>query len=215
MNLSDRKKILKKIDIYPVITTEFCGGRLATDVLKEVLDGGAKIVQLREKEILDKDYYKLASDFRSLTTQYKALLIINDRIDIAMDIGADGVHLGQNDLSIDTARSITSDILIGASTHNLEQALEAEKNGADYINYGPIFKTRTKASVKPVGLKEIKVLSKKIKIPFTVMGGIKLDNVNLVLKAGARKIAVITALTRSKDIKADTIAFINKIKKYK
>lgn len=215
MNLSDRKKLFKKVDIYPVITTEFCAGRLATDILKEVLEGGAKVVQLREKEILDKDYYKLASDFRSITNQYKALLIINDRIDIAKDIGADGVHLGQNDLSIDTARSISSDLLIGASTHSLEQALEAESNGADYVNFGPIFKTRTKSSVRPIGFKDIKILKKKLKIPFTVMGGIKLDNANLVLKAGARKLAVVTALTKTKDVKAETKAFIDKIRRFK
>ena len=135
-------------------------------------------------------------------------MIINDYLDIALEIKADGVHLGQEDLPVETARKLAPKMIIGVSTHNLDEALAAERGGATYINIGPIFKTQTKA-MQPIGIEAIKTITPKIRIPFTVMGGINLDNINQVLKAGATKIAVVSAITASLDPRLTTKRLID------
>ena len=199
MDRAERQRLFKKVDIYPVIGT--------APVLEAVIAGGAKIVQLREKNYADRDFFNLARQFREITERHRVLLIINDRIDIALGVGADGVHLGQKDLPAESARRLAPDLLIGVSTHNLEEALAAEKAGAAYINIGPIFSTPTKTA-KPLGVKAIREIAPKINLPFTVMGGIKHENVAAVLEAGARRIAVVTALTQAEDIEKATREFI-------
>ncbi len=211
MNLKERKEKFDKIDIYPVTCSALSGDRSAVEFLHGVMAGGAKIIQLREKELADGEFYELASEFRKITHLKDVLFIINDRVDIALAVGADGVHLGQNDMPLTAARKIAPDILIGISTHNLDEALAAQNSGADYINIGPIFETTTKDS-KPVGIEAIKIISREITIPFTVMGGIKLQNVDELLAVGARKIAVVTAITRDDDIIGTTMLFIRKIR---
>ncbi len=202
VNRSERKELFEKIDIYPVF------GEL--EVLAAVIAGGARIVQLRAKKYSDRDFFNQAKKFRKITAEHGVLLIINDRIDVALATEADGVHLGQTDLPVETARRLAPELLIGVSTHDLAEALAAEKAGADYINIGPIFSTQTKEA-KPIGVEAIRQIAPKINIPFTVMGGIKLENVDSVLAVGARRVAVVTALTLAKDIAKSTREFVLKI----
>ncbi len=184
--------------IYPVITEKFCKNKDWLKTLKAVLEGGAKIVQLREKEKSKKEILKMAEKYRALARGYKAVLIINDHIDIAMAAGADGVHLGQDDMPCIYARKIAPSMIIGVSTHNRKEALKAQKDGADYVNIGPVFPTKTKNNVyKPLGIKGIKRVSKGLKIPFTVMGGINRKNIGEASAAGAKRAALVTGITRA------------------
>jgi thiamine-phosphate pyrophosphorylase len=201
MNRKERLVKLKTIDIYPVTCQELSEGRTNLEVLAAVLAGGAKIIQLREKHWDKKDLYELAVEFRKRTRRQHALLIINDHLDVALAVGADGVHLGQEDLPIRAARKIVPELIIGASSHNLSEALKAEEDGADYVNIGPIFPTKTKANtVSFLGPEAIGEIGLQLTVPFTTMGGINRDNIDLVLKAGARYVAMITGITRAADI---------------
>jgi len=191
--------------IYPVIDS--------VEALLAVIAGGAKIVQLRNKKLSKKDFYALALEFRKKTLENEVILIINDHMDIALAVKADGVHLGQEDLPLQVARRLAPEMIIGVSTHNLDEALVAEQSGATYINIGPIFKTQTK-DMQPIGIEAIKQIAPKIKIPFTVMGGITLDNIDQVLKAGARRIAVVTAITRAENMEKATKELIGKINEF-
>jgi thiamine-phosphate pyrophosphorylase len=201
MNRNESLVKLKDIDIYPVTCQELSEGRTNVEVLAAVLAGGAKIIQLREKHWDKKDLYELAIEFRKLTLSHDALLIINDHVDVALAAGADGVHLGQEDLPIRGARNIAPNLIIGASSHNLMEALKAEQDGADYVNIGPIFPTKTKENTVPfLGPGAISEIGPQLTVPFTTMGGIHPDNIDRVLEAGARRVAMITGITRAKDI---------------
>jgi thiamine-phosphate pyrophosphorylase len=198
-----RRQMFQQVDVYPVTCEELSEGRSNLEVLEAVIQGGARIIQLREKEYPKKDLYHLAVKFREMTGKAGVLLIINDHVDIALGVEADGVHLGQEDLPLTVARQLAPELLIGASTHSLEQALQAQKDGADYINIGPIFSTKTKEGVgRSLGPEVISEISPQIKVPFTVMGGINELNMDQVLSKGARRVAMVTAITRATDIAA-------------
>jgi thiamine-phosphate pyrophosphorylase len=201
MNLKKRIDKFDAIDIYPVISSEFCLGRDSIDMLKKIADGGAGIVQLREKNISKCDIAKLAEKFRTITSEYNMLLIINDHPDIAQQVNADGVHLGQEDLSVDNAKQYDEQLIVGISCHSIGEALEAEQNGADYINIGPIYATGTKSlSMQPLGPEAISDIAPRIGIPFTIMGGIKAGNIPELLAAGASKIAMVTEITEAENV---------------
>ncbi len=201
MNLNSRIEKFKNIDIYPVISSEFCLNRDPVDVLKKIADGGAKIIQLREKHIPKIEIAKLAEKFRCITQQYNMLLIINDHIDIALQIDADGVHLGQDDMHPIEAKKLAPDLIIGVSTHSEAEALEALKNRADNINIGPIFATGTKSlPMAPLGLAAITEIAPLVDIPFTIMGGIKAHHIPELVSLGATRIAMVTAITEADDI---------------
>ena len=203
MTRQARREMFQQVDVYPVTCEELSGGRSNLEVLEAVIRGGAKIIQLREKEYQKKDLYHLALKFREVTAKAEVLLIINDHVDVALGVEADGVHLGQEDLPVQVARKLAPELLIGASTHSLEQALQAEKDGADYINIGPIFATQTKEGVgRSLGPKAITEIGPQILVPFTVMGGINEENIDKVLAAGARRVAMVTAITKAEDIVA-------------
>jgi thiamine-phosphate pyrophosphorylase len=203
MDHAARMERFNKTDLYVVITESFCSGRKAVDVLDEVLAAGVGMVQLRGKDCDDRQLFEAAQAFREQTTAASALLIIDDRIDIALASNADGVHLGQNDLPIDVARKLAPDLIIGASTHNIEEALAAQNAGASYVNIGPIFPTQTKSvATGVVGLEMIDVIAPHVTIPFTCMGGIKIDNIGEVIKRGAEHAAVVTAVTAATDVRA-------------
>nr|HID57834.1 thiamine phosphate synthase [Desulfobacterales bacterium] len=201
MNRKERLARLKQIDIYPVTCERLSEGRTNLEVLDAVLAGGAKIIQLREKDWGKKDLYELAIEFRKRTLRHNALLIINDHVDVALAAGADGVHLGQEDLPITVARKIGPDLILGASSHSLQEALQAEEDGADYVNIGPIFPTKTKNKVSRfLGPNAIREIGPRLRVPFTTMGGINQHNIHLVLEAGARRIAMVTGITQAPDI---------------
>jgi thiamine-phosphate pyrophosphorylase len=156
-------------------------------------------VQLREKDLNSRLLFELAVEFRRQTQAAGALLIINDRLDIALAAGADGVHLGQDDLPVSAARRLGPELVIGASTHSLEEALAAQEAGASYVNIGPIFATPTKEEATPLGPEMIDRVVPQLRIPWTTMGGIKETNINQVVSRGARHPAVITAVTAAPD----------------
>ena len=186
-------------DLYVVITEALCAGRTALEILGMTLAAGVRLIQLREKDLNSRLLYELALEFRRQTQAEEALLIINDRLDIALATGADGVHLGQDDLPLSVARRLGPDLLIGASTHSLEEALAAQEAGASYVNIGPIFATPTKEAATPLGPEMIDRIVPQLRIPWTTMGGIKKTNINQVISRGARHPAVITAVTAAPD----------------
>ena len=151
MNHGQRLAAFAQADLYVVITEAFCAGRSALEVLAKTLAAGVRIVQLREKDLEARSLAWQAVEFRRLTREAGALFIVNDRLDIALAVEADGVHLGQEDLPVSMARRIAPELIIGASTHSLEEALEAQETGASYVNIGPIFPTQTKSVVPSRG----------------------------------------------------------------
>ncbi|HNR32614.1 MAG TPA: thiamine phosphate synthase [Candidatus Hydrogenedentes bacterium] len=203
MDLATRMERFRDSDLYVVITEAFCGGRPGLEVLEACLEAGVRVVQFREKDLDDSERYQQGLAFRARTREADALLIVDDRLDLALAVGADGVHLGRLDLPIEAARRIAPTLVIGASTHNLGEALVAQDAGASYINIGPIFPTRTKAvPTGAVAPEMIEVIAPFLRVPFTCMGGITADNVHEVLQRGARHVAVVTAVTAAPDIRA-------------
>ena len=202
MNLARRLAAFEQADLYVVITEAFCAGRTALAVLDQVLAAGVGIVQLREKDLADSVLYQLAQEFRRRTEAAGSLLIIDDRVDIALAAGADGVHLGQTDLPVAAARRIAPDLIVGASSHGLEEALAAQEAGAGYVNIGPIFPTATKPAAIPLGVEVITRLTPHLKIPWSTMGGINQGNVAQVVARGARHPAVMSAVTAAADVMA-------------
>ena len=187
--------------IYGITAEEYSLGRSNFEVVKAMIEGGIKIIQYREKEnkTLRKQFEECLK-IRELTRKNNVLFIVNDHIDIAQMVGADGIHLGQDDISIKEARKIFKGI-IGLSTHSTEQARKAVEDGSDYIGVGPIYHTKTKKNVCPaVGLEYLKYVAGNIKIPFVAIGGIKEHNIKEVISLGAKTIAVVTEITGSKDI---------------
>jgi thiamine-phosphate pyrophosphorylase len=203
MTLAERLARFEDTDLYVVITEQFCAGRSSLEVLDAVLDAGVKLVQFREKDLPGRELYERARQFRDRTQEAGALLIVDDRVDIALAVDADGVHLGEFDLPIEEARRVAPELIIGASSHNLEEALAAQHAGAGYVNIGPIFATQTKSvSTGVVGPEMIERIAPHLTIPWTTMGGIKRHNIDQVLQRGAKRIAVVTAVTEADDVRA-------------
>ena len=201
MDREKRRSLFETVDIYPVTCERLSCGRSDLEVLAGLIEGGARIVQLREKNLCERDFFRLAEIFRERTAKAGMLFIVNDRVDVAIAVGADGVHLGQDDFPVPAARKIAPDLIIGTSSHSLEEALRAQEEGADYVNIGPIFPTGTKEGVdRFLGPGAIAQIASNLRIPFTVMGGIKESNVSQVLRMGAKKVAVVTAITGAPNI---------------
>jgi len=165
-------------------------------MVKAALEAGIKFFQLREKEGSRHLIYEEALRLRELTRTFSASLIINDYADIALAVDADGVHLGQDDMPLKEARKIMGKKIIGISTHNLEQAKEAENSGADYIGFGPVFHTLTKDAGSPRGIDNLRIIKENISIPVIAIGGITHHNIKSVINAGADTVAVATAVCR-------------------
>jgi len=213
MNREARRAMFREVDIYPVTCERLSAGRTDIEVLEAAIRGGARIIQLREKEYSSKDLYHLALKFREMTARAGVLFIMNDHVDIALAVEADGVHLGREDLPLPAARKLAPQLLLGASTHSLDEALEAQRQGADYINIGPIFPTKTKEGIEQfLGPEAIEYIASKIDVPFTVMGGINTSNIDHVLARGARRVAMVSAITRAPDIAAAVKALKAKIR---
>ncbi|HRK34102.1 MAG TPA: thiamine phosphate synthase [Candidatus Hydrogenedentes bacterium] len=201
MSHAERMAKFANADLYVVITESFCDGRSALAVLDAVLAAGVSLVQFREKNLEAGELYRRALAFRERTSSAGALLIVDDRLDIALAVGADGVHLGQSDLPINVARRMAPELVIGSSTHDLAEAMASQNAGASYVNIGPIFATQTKSvPTGVVGPQMIDAIRPHLRIPFTTMGGIKLDNIAEVLSRETRHVAVVTAVTAAPDI---------------
>jgi thiamine-phosphate pyrophosphorylase len=204
-------------DLYPVTCQKLSRGRSNLDVLDALIKGGARVVQLREKDLSKRELFELAKAFRERTSDAGMTLIINDHIDVCRAVHADGVHLGQDDFPVREARELLGPLaVIGVSTHSVEQALKAVEEGADYINVGPIFATQTKEhSGPPAGIELFRHVRKLANIPITVMGGINMNNVDQLLEAGADRIAVVSAVVGAEDIAGTVREFRRRIARAK
>src|SRR5262249_4648990 len=187
--------------LYAILDPEQTKGCATETVLPGLLEGGIRLIQLRAKAMTPVDFLRLACTTRTLTRSYDCRLIVNDRADIALACEADGVHLGQEDLPLHAARKMMGDRIIGISTHSTEQAKEAEDGGADYIGFGPMFGTTTKATgYSARGLTMLGQVRDPGRVPIVAIGGITETNVSEVWRAGADSAAIISDLLGATDI---------------
>lgn len=189
--------------LYAILDLEQTQGRSAEPVLRELLSGGAKIIQLRAKKISARSFLELARNVRDLTRAHGCRLIINDRVDVALACDADGVHLGQEDLPLHAARQLLPAKIIGISTHDLEQAKQAQDGGADYIGFGPMYGTATKQTgYSARGVAMLREIRNVVRIPIVAIGGISEGNVSEIWNAGADSAAIISDILAAEDITA-------------
>ena len=188
--------------LYAITAEEYSLGRSNSEVVRDMLVGGVKILQYRQKEKSGREKYLECVEIRSMTEKAAAIFIVNDDVDIALAVKADGVHLGQNDMPIEAARELVKEeMIIGLSTHSPRQAQDAIMRGADYIAIGPIFPTQTKKDACPaVGLEYLDYAVKNVTIPFVAIGGIKLHNMQEVVAHGASCVAMVTEIVSAPDI---------------
>lgn len=213
------RQFIEEVTLYPVSCERMAAGRTDREWLDGVLAGGARIVQLRDKESSDRELLAKARYFRDKTREAGALFLMNDRLDIALLADADGMHVGQNDLPPEEIRKLAPDFLIGLSCNTLEQAKklgDAVKNGncpVSYFNVGPLYTTATKQGLKEfIGIQAIdRFTSACPLLPFTVMGGIKVNHIEELCAAGVKRIAVVTALSQAPDIAGETAMWINQM----
>lgn len=202
------KEKLNDIDLY-FITDSRLTGRTVLEDVGSAIRAGVKIIQYREKDLTTREMIDEAVKISQLCRENDVLFIINDRVDIALAVDADGVHLGNEDMPYEAARIILGNTkIIGLTVHDVGEAIEAERIGADYIGISPIFETTTKPDAgTPAGIDLIKYIKKAVKIPFVAIGGINQENVKSVLEAGARSIAVISAIVTKDDVEKECKKF--------
>lgn len=182
------------------------------NAVASALSGGTQIIQLREKTATAKDFINIALKVKELCAHFNALFIINDRVDIAQIVGVDGIHLGQDDIDIHSARKLLgNEVIIGISTHAPEQAQKAINDGADYIGVGPVFETPTKPGKKSVGLEYVNWASKNVTIPWYAIGGINAENLSEVLANGATRVAVVRAIINDDSPETQSKVFASKL----
>lgn len=200
--------------LYAIIDTQFLKGRSHAEVAARVVEGGARIIQLRDKALHKREMLILAKQLKSLCVQHDALFIINDYLDVALATDADGLHLGQEDLPVKVARKLLPiDKIIGCSVATVEQAITAESEGADYIAIGAIYHTLSKEGVEVVGLETVRALKKEVSLPLVAIGGITQDNAAEVLSAGADSVAVISAILEAESPEAATRQMIAQLER--
>jgi len=211
LSLSECKKseeILKENDLY-VITDQKDN---LLEIIEEILIAGVRIIQHRFKTGTDKDHLKEAIQIKNLCERYNSLFIINDRIDIALASNADGIHLGQDDLDLKTARKLVGHSkIIGVSANNEIDISNALKDGCDYIGIGPVFETATKKDKKPIGIEKIKTLTKDLNIPWFAIGGINSNNISYLKSNGIKKVALVSQLMNSEDPREDAIMILKEL----
>ncbi|MDH7601268.1 MAG: thiamine phosphate synthase [Armatimonadota bacterium] len=188
--------------LYVITDEELRPGRSHVDIASAAIEGGARIIQLRDKKASDREFYLIACRLREMTRRAGALFFVNDRVDVAAAVEADGVNVGQTDLPVDVVRKLLGgSAVIGVSVDSLEQALEAQKAGADYVGFGPVFPTTTKVDAgEAVGLSELVRVCEVVEIPVVAIGGISAENISSVAAAGAECAAVVSAVVCADDM---------------
>ncbi len=193
-NLSDCR-------LYGILDLSYVDESDAATVIEAMIRGGVDLVQLRGKERAIDDLVDLAAELHELTARSSTPLIVNDHAEIARDVAVEGVHVGQEDDSIEVVRQKAGrELLVGKSTHSLEQALVAQCEGADYIGFGPIFATPTKPDYAPIGLSDIKRVHAEVSLPIFCIGGINIDNLQSAIDAGAKRVVMVSALLKAHSI---------------
>jgi thiamine-phosphate pyrophosphorylase len=191
-------------DLYVITDESIAGGLSHSEIAQRAIAGGADVIQLRDKTCGCLELRKVARALRSITNKTETIFIVNDCLDVAIACSADGVHLGQDDIHVDVARQIAPPgFIIGVSVGSVDEALKAEREGADYIAISPLFSTSSKNNAGPGhGLDRLREIRRNVTIPIIAIGGIKPGNVREVIAAGADGVAVISAVVGSKDISA-------------
>ena len=188
------------LGLYGITAENFANGRSNLECVKEMIKSGIKIIQYREKYKSLKEKAKEAKEIAKICKDNGIIFIVNDHVDIALLVEADGVHVGQDDMDIKDVRKIVgNDMIIGVSTHAPDEALKAQNEGADYIGVGPIFKTTTKKR-EPVGLEYLEFVVKNINIPYVAIGGIKKYNFDKIVQTGAKRICLVSEIVGAKNI---------------
>ena len=191
--------------LYAVTDRTWVKDTTLMDQVKEALEGGITFLQLREKHLSKEEFIKEAREMKELSKEYKVPFVINDNIEVALAVDADGVHIGQNDMSVEEARKLLGeDKIIGVSAHNVEEAIKAQKGGADYLGVGAVCATSTKKDANVVSKEEIKKICHTVEIPVVAIGGIKKENIKTLEGTDVDVVAVVSAIFAAKDIKKDT-----------
>jgi thiamine-phosphate pyrophosphorylase len=194
---------LSRCRLYAILDLGYVELASAFGTAEALVRGGIDLIQLRAKNFSAREIEKFAMELHAATTRHGVPLVINDHPEIARTVGAEGVHLGQDDMPIADARKIVgADCAVGKSTHSLDQAIRAFYEGADYIGFGPLFATPTKPDYPPIGLGEIGRVHEAVRIPIFCIGGIKLDNLPEVIEAGAQRVVIVSGLLQATDIAA-------------
>lgn len=199
--ISRRDKIERMAGLYVILDRQFLAGRDELDIASQIIHGGARVIQLRDKQSKRGELLLVAQKLKELCSQSGVLFIINDYLDLAMAVDADGLHVGQEDLPLPVIRrELLIDKIVGCSVTTLSQAVRAQDEGADYIAVGSIFPTTTKKGATVVGVDILKELKRIVSIPIVAIGGINQNNIGEVVAAGADAIAVISAILGEKDV---------------
>jgi len=197
-----RDKIEGMAGLYVILDRQFLVGRDELDITRQIIEGGARVIQLRDKQSKKGELLLVAQKLRDLCSQADVLFIINDYLDLAMAVDADGLHIGQEDLPLPVVRrELPIDKIVGCSVTTLSQATKAQAEGADYIAVGSIFPTTTKKEATVVGVDILKELERTVSTPLVAIGGINQNNVDEVVAAGADAVAVISAVLSEKDVR--------------
>lgn len=213
MKLS-KKELRKALMIYAVTDRHWTGEKSLYQQTEEALQAGVSFVQIREKDLNEADFEREARQLQSLCSKYKVPLLVNDSVEIAMRINADGVHVGQSDMNAKDVRAlIGSDKILGVSAQTVEEALLAEKQGADYLGVGAVFPTGSKDDAIEVSKQTLNAICKAVSIPVVAIGGISKANVSQLKATGISGVAVISAIYAQNDIKSATQSLISEVKK--
>jgi thiamine-phosphate pyrophosphorylase len=191
---------LSRSRLYAILDLGYVERQRAKEMAEALIAGGVDLLQLRAKDYSAAEIEKLGEELRAVTASAGLPLVINDHVEVARNLGAEAVHLGQDDMSIAEARKIVgADCAVGKSTHSFDQAIRAFYEGADYIGFGPLFATPTKPDYPPIGLNEIGKVHDAVRIPIFCIGGIKLDNLPKVIEAGAQRVVIVSGLLQATD----------------
>ena len=192
---------LSECRLYGIIDLGYVERRDAARIVEQMVEGGVDLIQLRGKNKSIRELVELSAELHELTATSSTPLIVNDHAEIARRVPVDGVHVGQDDDAIQLARQkVGREILVGKSTHSLEQARAAQEEDADYIGFGPIFATPTKPDYTPIGLEDIRRVHEEVSLPIFCIGGINIDNLQSVIDAGAKRVVMVSALLKAHSI---------------
>lgn len=200
-----KEQLREQMLLYAVTGRHWLNGQTLYEQVEEALKGGATFIQLREKDLTEEEFLEEAKKIQQLCKKYRVPFIINDNVKLAKEIDADGVHVGQSDMeTLDVRAQLGEDKIIGVSARTVEQALLAEKHGADYLGVGAVFQTGTKTDAREVEHSVLKEICTKVDIPVVAIGGITQDNVKELSGSGINGVAVISAIFAQKDIETAT-----------
>ena len=209
------KKSQIDLSLY-LVTEESISVEELTKIIAQSVSGGVSIVQLREKNNSSLSFYKKASALKQLLNELSIPLIINDRVDIALAVAADGIHIGQDDLPLPVVKKmVPEDMIVGVSVSTLEEALKAERNGADYIGVGSVFPTKTKQDATLMALEDLGEICRGVSIPAVAIGGITADNISALSDSGLSGTAVVSAIMNADNPKTASESLLKIIKDFK